>query len=87
MEKLKAFRDKLQAAWARTEPFRSTVGGVCGKIGNVIRVIWNMVAVPMNPNIYTVSFSYPLTWTITSIAFAVYYWGFSSLKKNILGFT
>ena len=51
--------------------------GVC-----VIRVIWNMVAVPMNPNIYTVSFSYPLTWIITSIAFAVYYWGFSSLKKK-----
>lgn len=43
MEKLKAFRDKLRAAWARTEPFRSTVSGVCGKIGYVIRVIWKWI--------------------------------------------
>lgn len=51
--------------------------GIC-----VIRAIWNMVAVPMYPNVYMVSFSYPLTWVITSAAFAVYYFGFSRMGRR-----
>lgn len=51
--------------------------GVC-----VIRVIWNMVVVPMNRTLYTVAFSYPMTWAVTSIAFAVYYFKFSQLGKR-----
>ena len=43
MEKLKQIKDKLQALWAKTEPFRSTVSRVCGKIGRVISVIWKWI--------------------------------------------
>lgn len=39
MEKLKAFKDKLLALWAKTEPFRSTAGRIFGKIGRVLSVI------------------------------------------------
>ena len=51
--------------------------GIC-----VIRVIWNMVVVPRHPHIYTIITSYPMTWTITSISYAIYYFKFSQ-KKNM----
>ena len=51
--------------------------GIC-----VIRVIWNMVVVPRYPHIYTIITSYPMTWTITSISYAIYYFKFSQ-KKNM----
>ena len=46
-----------------------------------LRVLWILVAVPLKPDILTVVFSYPLTWSITSILFLVYFYCFSSLKK------
>lgn len=49
--------------------------GIC-----VVRVLWILLAVPLRRDIYTVMFSYPLTWTISSIAFLVYYLFFSRLK-------
>lgn len=49
--------------------------GVC-----VLRVAWIMIAVPMRRDIYNIMFAYPLTWTITSILFAVYYLGFSKMR-------
>jgi len=51
--------------------------GVC-----VLRAIWNMVVVPLFPNVRMVAASYPITWVITSIAFAVYYFKFSSMRKK-----
>lgn len=51
--------------------------GVC-----LLRVLWIMVAVPMRKDIYSIMFSYPLTWVITSILFIVYYLFFSRLKKQ-----
>ena len=45
-----------------------TCFGVC-----ILRIVWIFVAVPMRNDISTVVFSYPLTWTITSLLFAVYY--------------
>lgn len=49
-------------------PMLITCVGVC-----VLRVIWILVIVPMRPEISTVAFSYPLTWTVTSVLFIVYY--------------
>lgn len=49
-------------------PTLITVVGVC-----VIRVIWNLVAVPRWHILRTVMASYPITWCITSTAFLVYY--------------
>lgn len=49
--------------------------GIC-----LIRVLWVMLAVPRRPDVYTITFSYPLTWTITSILFIIYYCCFSKIK-------
>ena len=48
--------------------------GIC-----VIRVLWILFAVPLRRDIYTIMFSYPLTWTVTSILFLVYFHKFSRL--------
>ena len=42
--------------------------GIC-----VVRLIWLFVGVPLYMSIYTVMFSYPLTWVVTSTAFIFYY--------------
>lgn len=49
--------------------------GIC-----LIRVLWVMLAVPIRSDVYTITFSYPLTWTITSILFIIYYCFFSKIK-------
>lgn len=51
------------------------LSGIC-----LIRVLWIMLAVPRRPDVYTVTFSYPLTWTITSVLFIVYYCFFSKIR-------
>ncbi|MDO5407099.1 MAG: MATE family efflux transporter [Eubacteriales bacterium] len=50
--------------------------GVC-----VIRVAWVLIAVPIRRDIYTIMFSYPLTWVVTTILFTVYYLFFSKLRR------
>ncbi len=49
--------------------------GVC-----VLRVVWVLCVVPLSRNIFTIMFSYPLTWVTTTVLFAVYYLFFSKLK-------
>ncbi len=51
--------------------------GIC-----LLRVIWLFIAVPLNPVITTILFSYPFTWVITSIMFFIYFNWFSKLKKH-----
>lgn len=51
------------------------LSGIC-----LIRVLWIMFAVPLKPGIYTIIFSYPLTWMTTSILFIIYYCFFSKIK-------
>lgn len=51
--------------------------GVCA-----LRVSWILLVVPMKRDIYTIMFSYPLTWVITTILFAVYYLFFSQMKRK-----
>lgn len=43
MEKWNELKDKLQAAWAKTEPFRTKTAEIFGKIAYVLRVIWKWV--------------------------------------------
>ncbi len=57
-------------------PMILTSLGVCA-----LRIIWICVAVPLHPAIETVIFSYPLTWTTTSVLFIIYFNWFSKLKK------
>jgi putative MATE family efflux protein len=49
-------------------PMIITLIGVC-----VLRIIWIITAVPHHRDIVTVLASYPITWTITSIFFWLYY--------------
>ncbi len=51
--------------------------GICA-----LRVIWLMVVVPMRRDIFMIMFSYPLTWTVTSVLFLGYYLFFSKLRKK-----
>ena len=60
-------------------PMIMTGLGICA-----LRVIWLFTAVPMMPNLKTVLFSYPMTWTITSILFVVYYRYYSNKQKRML---
>lgn len=50
--------------------------GVC-----FVRVLWIMFALPHFRNILAAAFCYPLTWTLTTIAFVIYYYYFSALKR------
>ena len=49
-------------------PMLLTCFGVCA-----LRMVWLFTAVPIWPDIRTVIFSYPLTWTTTSILFIIYF--------------
>lgn len=57
-------------------PMLLTGVGVC-----VLRVIWALTAVPLRPEVSTVALSYPITWTITSILFIIYYLKGNWLKR------
>ena len=56
-------------------PMILTCGGIC-----VLRLVWLMTAVPGHRTVTTILFSYPLSWTVTSILFIIYY--FVLLKKG-----
>lgn len=58
-------------------PMVMTCLGVC-----VLRVIWIVFVAPIRPNIFTVSFCYPMTWVVTSILFVIYYKLFSHLSSR-----
>ena len=47
----------------------------------VLRVIWIFTAGVIRPDLYTTLFSYPLSWSVTSIAFVIYYYRFSAMRK------
>ena len=57
-------------------PMIITALGVC-----LLRVVWIVVAVPLYPDIKTICFSYPLTWTVTSVLFLIYFKWFSKIRK------
>lgn len=58
-------------------PMLMTCFGVC-----VLRILWIFIAVPLRNEVSTVAFSYPLTWTITSILFIIYYKKGNWMRKD-----
>lgn len=58
-------------------PMIITMVGVCA-----LRVLWILVAVPLRRDITTIVFSYPLTWSVTTVLFIIYFHRFSRLGKN-----
>lgn len=57
-------------------PLIITGVGICG-----VRVLWIMFALPHFPSIIGAAFCYPLTWSLTTICFVIYYYFFSSLAR------
>jgi putative MATE family efflux protein len=65
-------------------PTALTLCGVC-----LLRIVWILIIVPLNPSIAMISYSYPLTWAVTSVLFIVYYLyrkrtmpGFAKLRQG-----
>lgn len=52
--------------------------GIC-----LLRISWLLIAVPLRPELTTVMAGYPITWTLTSILFIVYYLQGGWLRKRI----
>ena len=59
-------------------PMLITCVGIC-----VLRVVWVFVMKPLYPHVETVLLSYPITWSVTSILFIIYYYKGGWLKKQI----
>ncbi len=59
-------------------PMIMTCLGVC-----VLRVVWVAMAVPVWPDVRTVLASYPITWTVTSLLFIIYYLQGGWLRRRI----
>ena len=55
-----------------------TAAGIC-----VFRVIWMFGVVPRFPEMRTITLSYPISWTLTTLAFLIYY----PRARRRLGFT
>lgn len=60
-------------------PMLITCAGVC-----LLRIVWILFGVPLDPDpsILTIVFSYPLTWTATSVLFIIYFYAFSNLRPR-----
>ncbi|MBE5801576.1 MAG: MATE family efflux transporter [Clostridiales bacterium] len=59
-------------------PTLMTLTGVC-----LLRVIWISFVVPQHHELRTVLLSYPITWTITSVLFIVYYLKGGWMKRGM----
>ncbi|MDO4490303.1 MAG: MATE family efflux transporter [Lachnospiraceae bacterium] len=68
----------LRGAGDTFVPMLLAVVGVCG-----IRSCWILFVLPKHPNMYTMMNSYPISWTITSIAFIIYLVKFSKLRPYL----
>ena len=49
-------------------PMVMNLAGICG-----LRLVWLYTAVPLRHTVGMISMSYPITWTVTGIAFLIYY--------------
>ena len=65
---IEIFSGSLRGMGCSLVPMILTSLGVCA-----LRVVWLFTAVPVWPDVKTVIFSYPLTWSITSVLFILYY--------------
>ena len=66
----------IRGAGSSLVPMLITVFGVC-----LLRIVWLFSAVPVWNDIRTVMASYPITWTVTSVAFWVYWFSGRWLKR------
>ncbi|WP_313163407.1 MATE family efflux transporter [Sedimentibacter sp.] len=62
------FSGAIRGTGETFKPMVLTLIGTCA-----CRVLWILLAVPLNPTIIMVLWSYPVSWLITSVMFIVYY--------------
>ncbi|MBQ7982913.1 MAG: MATE family efflux transporter, partial [Clostridia bacterium] len=74
---IEIFSGAVRGCGDALRPMLMTLFGVC-----VLRLIWIFTVVPQSPNIRTLILSYPITWTVTSIAFFIYYLHGGWLKRR-----
>ena len=72
------FSGTIRGAGDAVAPTVMTCFGVC-----VLRVLWVLVAVPMNPTVIMVEWSYPITWSFTSLLYLIYYFQGGWLRRRI----
>ncbi len=60
-------------------PMAMTVVGICG-----LRLVWLYAVFPLFPTMKALVFSYPVTWTVTSLLFILYYLRGGWLKRRML---
>ena len=75
---IEVFSGALRGTGDALIPSILTLSGVCA-----LRIVWLLGVVPLNRTLNMVLFCYPLTWTVTSILFIVYYLKGGWLKRSI----
>lgn len=75
---IEVFSGALRGCGDSIVPTVLTCVGVC-----ILRMLWIWIAVPAHHTIYMVMLSYPVTWSITSICYLVYYLRGNWLKRRI----
>ena len=70
------FSGAVRGAGDVVAPTLMTCFGVC-----ILRVLWILVAVPMHRTVVMVEWSYPITWTLTSVMYVIYYFHGGWLRR------
>lgn len=75
---IEIFSGTIRGAGEALQPMLITCFGVCG-----LRVLWILIAVPMNRTMQMVAMNYPVTWVVTALIFIVYYARMNWLRRSI----
>ena len=72
------FSGTIRGAGDAVAPTVMTCFGVC-----VLRVLWVLSVVPLNPTVIMVEWSYPITWSFTSLLYVIYYFHGGWLRRRM----
>lgn len=72
------FSGTIRGAGDAVAPTVMTCFGVC-----VLRVLWVLAVVPLNPTVIMVEWSYPITWSFTSLLYVIYYFHGGWLRRRM----
>ena len=75
---IEIFSGAVRGTGDSLKPMLLTCSGVC-----VLRVLWVLLVLPHFPVLETVLVSYPISWTVTSILYIIYYARGNWLRRGI----
>ena len=75
---IEVFSGAVHGAGDALIPTLMTLGGIC-----LLRIVWLVTVVPAHNTLSMVLWSYPITWTITSLMFVIYYYHGGWMKRCI----